>query len=93
MLFMDSLKAHQKNKVANHLRKWLCSEWKRLGIPFEGRAPGKLFTSETMPIFAPHGELEFFLSRVQSFGVLLKRSDRFVSSCPHLCFFVCHIKS
>jgi Ulp1 family protease len=31
ILFLDSLKAHEMDKVANHVKDWLNSEWKRLG--------------------------------------------------------------
>jgi Ulp1 family protease len=31
ILFLDSLKAHQKAQVAKNVRAWLNAEWKRLG--------------------------------------------------------------
>jgi hypothetical protein len=54
ILFFDSLHAHRKSTVANHLRKWLNSEWKRLRSS-DGAQPGWPFTASTMPIFDPKG--------------------------------------
>ena len=53
ILFMDSLKAHQKSLVANTVREWLNSEWRRLGKD-EGASNPFLF--RTMPVFDPRSK-------------------------------------
>lgn len=50
MLFFDSLKAHRKAQVGEHLRKWLNSEWRRLKISEDNP-----FTVDAMKIFSPEG--------------------------------------
>ena len=58
ILFLDSLKAHRKNKVANKVRKWLNYEAKRLGkfkkISEARKEP--VFNKDTMEVFDPKGE-------------------------------------
>ena len=57
ILFLDSLKAHRKNKVANKVRKWLNHEAKRLrkfADLFGDETPP--FNKNTMEVFDPKGE-------------------------------------
>lgn len=57
ILFLDSLKAHRKNKVANKVRKWLNYEAKRLG-KFKDTfdADPQPFNKKTMEVIDPKGE-------------------------------------
>lgn len=58
ILFLDSLKAHRKARVANKVRNWLNHEAKRLGKfteLFQVRDP-KLFNKNTMEVIDPKGE-------------------------------------
>lgn len=48
ILFMDSLKAHRKQKVAKKVRQWLNSEWLRLR-----GGPEEPFSRETMRVYDP----------------------------------------
>jgi hypothetical protein len=65
-LFLDSLKAHPKNKVVGTLRTWLNAEWERLGKDVTGGAPNKRglrsgkgpFTKDSMEVLAPNSKLE-----------------------------------
>ena len=57
ILFLDSLKAHRKVKVANKVRRWLNYEAKRLGKfkeTFEMNP--QPFNKKTMEVFDPRGE-------------------------------------
>ena len=54
MLFMDSLKAHQKAQVKKNLMLWLNSEWKRLKKGEEGE-PEEPFTTNTLVAASPRG--------------------------------------
>ena len=57
ILFLDSLKAHRKVKIANKVRRWLNYEAKRLGKfkeTFEDEAHP--FNKKTMEVFDPKGE-------------------------------------
>lgn len=57
ILFLDSLKAHRKNKVANKVRKWLNYEAKRLGKFKETfEINPQPFNKDTMEVFDPKGE-------------------------------------
>lgn len=53
LLFLDSLKAHQKTQVANHVRKWLNAEWKRLGKSGGGAADPEPFAKKAMLVYSP----------------------------------------
>lgn len=50
ILFLDSLKAHQKTQVAHRIRQWLNSEWQRLHKSSSIPNP---FQSKTMPVIDP----------------------------------------
>jgi Ulp1 family protease len=51
IIFLDSLKAHQKAQVAKNVKAWLNAEWKRLGKSDDSAlAP---FNSSTMKVFTP----------------------------------------
>lgn len=60
MIFMDSLRMHNKSAVANHIRRWLNSEYNR--IAGEKVTKGKRMAEETFfsldnfPIFSPRGK-------------------------------------
>jgi len=60
MIFMDSLRMHNKSAVANHIRRWLNSEYNR--IAGEKVTQGKriaeetFFSSDNFPIFSPRGK-------------------------------------
>jgi len=53
LLFLDSLKAHKKFKVANTVRKWLNFENKRLGHATD--ISDEPFNQETMALYDPKG--------------------------------------
>ena len=53
ILFMDSLKAHQKNRCAKIIRKWLTYEWFRLNNTSNGEQP---FNQEDMRVFSPRSK-------------------------------------
>lgn len=64
ILFMDSLKAHKKCKVACRVRNWLQSEAERLkAIPriVQGGKMQKLFTEERMPVLDPKGKYHLYI--------------------------------
>ena len=48
ILFLDSLKIHRKDVVANHVRRWLNAEWNRLMKPTHGGLDP--FTKITMKV-------------------------------------------
>ena len=50
IIFLDSLKAHQKNVVACNVRRWLNHEWKK-------RRGGEtdVFNKQSIRLFAPKG--------------------------------------
>ena len=52
LLFFDALKAHAKDRVASHVRKWLNSEWARLNPDAILKKP---FASKSMVIYSPKG--------------------------------------
>lgn len=54
ILFLDSLKAHRKDLVARHVRKWLNAEWKRLMAPQCGGV--NPFNTSTMPVLSPRSK-------------------------------------
>ena len=54
ILFLDSLKAHRKDVVARHVRKWLNAEWKRLMAPQHGGEDP--FNLSTMAVFTPRSK-------------------------------------
>jgi hypothetical protein len=57
ILFLDSLKAHQKEQVANNIRAWLNAEWKRLGKSDDPAvAP---FTKKSMMVFSPKSKYSY----------------------------------
>ncbi len=96
MLFLDSLKAHRKNEVANKIRLWLNSEWKRLNKGDTNR-----FTDRNMPVYDPRGmSLSSFIRLCLVFLLYSRARGFFVSSIPgqllglrrfrlSLCF--CHV--
>jgi len=53
ILFLDSLKAHQKQRVANKIRSWLNSEWTRLEKSENKLKP---FDKNSMVVFSPKSE-------------------------------------
>jgi len=50
IIFLDSLKAHQKSAVANNVRKWLNHEWKRMG-----KGTSDVFTPHSFKVYDPKG--------------------------------------
>lgn len=61
ILFFDSLKAHRKQRVATHVRKWLDAEWGRHGLA--GSAP---FRDKTkFPLFDPKSKFHLLVTAVQ----------------------------
>lgn len=54
ILFLDSLKAHRKDLVARHVRKWLNAEWKRLMAPLHGCVDP--FSASTLPVYTPRSK-------------------------------------
>ena len=59
ILFLDSLKAHRKDIVARHVRKWLNAEWNRLMAPQHGVCDP--FNFSTMAVFTPRSKFFHFL--------------------------------
>jgi hypothetical protein len=57
MIFLDSLKAHEKSRVQTHVMKWLNAEWIRLKKEEDETHTGIRFTKKTFPIFDPVGKL------------------------------------
>ena len=55
LLFLDSLKAHKKEKVKRHIYSWLNLEAKRLK-KFQHLHNGKAFWLKSMPLFEPIGK-------------------------------------
>lgn len=56
ILFMDSLKAHRKMRVASVVRKWLNFKWEETKEEMYGTfGREKMFDRETLPIFDPLG--------------------------------------
>jgi hypothetical protein len=59
MIFMDSLRMHDKRTVARHVRKWLNSEWQRVnsGILQKDSSSivGEPFKPDNFKIFSPKG--------------------------------------
>ena len=68
ILFLDSLKVHQKARVANKVRNWLNHEAKRLGKfteLFEDKNPNP-FNKDTMELINPKGDyMESWLSSIE----------------------------
>jgi len=60
MIFMDSLRMHNKSTVANHVRKWLNSEYNRMAgekvTTGERIAKEDVFIPDKFPIFCPRGK-------------------------------------
>lgn len=50
IIFLDSLKAHQKNVVAGNVRRWLNHEWKKI----KG-GETDVFNKQSIKLFAPKG--------------------------------------
>lgn len=50
LIFLDSLKAHQKKTVLKHVRKWLNAEWKRVKTSSETQDP---FKSKMLDVISP----------------------------------------
>jgi len=62
ILFLDSLKAHQKNKVKRHIYNWLNFEAKRLDRYQDLNTDKKngVFFQHSMPLYEPKGEYQIF---------------------------------
>lgn len=73
ILFLDSLKAHQKKTIAKHVRGWLNSEWARL----DKSKDDKPFTEQSLQVHSPRSKFSHVLYTV------LK------SSISHTVVFVC----
>jgi Ulp1 family protease len=59
ILFLDSLKAHQKAQVAKNVRDWLNAEWKRLGKSDDpALAPFTAYKS-SMTVFTPKSKYSY----------------------------------
>jgi Ulp1 family protease len=59
ILFLDSLKAHEKQVVAKQIHCWLNAEWERLGKAVSHKAPESTenpFTMTTMKVIAPRSK-------------------------------------
>jgi len=84
ILFMDSLKAHKKVKVAKNIRRWMNSEAKRLGhIEDDG---DDLFTPQSIKLFDPKipyqsnsWDCGVFVCRY-AYSLLLLRNEAFTKS-------------
>lgn len=57
ILFMDSLKAHQKARIAKYIRKWLNHEWATLYDDDEWKGP---FLTGNMKVYAPRSKCRSF---------------------------------
>lgn len=75
MIFMDSLRMHNKSTVANHIRKWLNSEYKRIEKDVtEAASPivkKDFFANSNLPIFSPNGKWDPKLSITFQSGFVL----------------------
>ncbi len=58
ILFLDSLKAHQTNKVRKHIYSWLNFEAKRLDRFQDLNNRYGIFWSRSMPLLEPKGEYQ-----------------------------------
>lgn len=57
MIFLDSLRMHDKFTVAKHIRYWLNNEWQRKGMEVgAGETVGELFKPKNFKIFSPKGK-------------------------------------
>ena len=54
IFFFDSLEKHNTETYANHVRRWLNHEWKRLG---KGRIRGREAVFQKLALCAPKSEL------------------------------------
>ena len=59
ILFLDSLKMHNKALYAKHIRSWLNCEWQRLGHTIVGdtNAP---FNAQSIPVVSPKSRYSVF---------------------------------
>jgi hypothetical protein len=56
MIFMDSLRMHNKDTVARHVRKWLNNEWQRMNNEIVPDAKvEEPFKADNFRIFCPKG--------------------------------------
>jgi Ulp1 family protease len=56
IIFLDSLKAHQKAQVAKNVRAWLNAEWKRLG---KSDDPALAPFTDSMTVFTPKSKYSY----------------------------------
>jgi len=59
LLFFDSLRAHEKERVQSNVIEWLNYEWKRLGKSTDNDKP---FSKSSMPVLAPRSKFYSIMS-------------------------------
>jgi Ulp1 family protease len=59
LIFLDSLKAHQKAQVAKNVRAWLNAEWKRLGKSDDPALAPFTASKDSMTVFTPKSKYSY----------------------------------